>query len=414
MPDKLQPVRGMRDLLPGDQAHHLHVVDTARRVAALYGFAEWSTPILEDTRVFSRSLGETSDVVAKEMYTFADRDGDSLTLRPEGTAAVCRALVNNGLTQTLPQKVFYAGPMFRHERPQAGRYRQFHQIGAELMGPSEPLADAELIAMARAILDALGLRDGITLELNTLGDTESRAAWTAALVEHFGRHRDSLSEDSRARLDRNPLRILDSKAPRDRSLVAEAPSLDRFLTDSARRHWDDLRARLAAFGVPFTERPAIVRGLDYYGHTVFEFTTDRLGAQGTVLAGGRYDGLVAEMGGPSVPSVGFAAGVERLAMLSAAPPAPAAPVVVVPMAEAAQDAAIAALQALRAAGIRAETAYRGNVRRRMEGANRLSAPAAVLIGEDELARNTVQLKDLRSGEQRELPLADLVRAFGPR
>jgi histidyl-tRNA synthetase len=394
MSDTPQPVRGTRDLIGAEQRGFAHVVDTARRVASTYGFDEWMTPIFEETRVFARSLGETSDVVAKEMYTFADRGGDSLTLRPEGTAAICRALVTNGLTQSLPQRVFYAGPMFRYERPQKGRYRQFHQIGAELIGPPEPLADAEAIALARDILAALGIAGETTLELNTLGDAESRAAWRTALVGYFNDFRDRLSEDSRLRLERNPLRILDSKAPEDRALLADAPLIGASLSDAAQAFWDGLRRGLDRFGVQYVHNPRIVRGLDYYVNTAFEFTTDRLGAQGTVLAGGRYDGLVAQMGGPAVPAIGWAGGIERLA----------ATVSVIPVGEAAEAAAIGVLQALRGAGLRAEMGYRGNLKRRMERANRIEATHAVIIGEDELERGVARVRDLRGGEQQDLAL----------
>ena len=376
----LQPIRGTADLIGEDALRHRHVTDTARAVAATYGCDEWSTPIFEATAVFARTLGETSDVVTKEMYSFTDRGGDSLTLRPEGTAGVCRALVSNGLTQTLPQKVFYAGPMFRYERPQKGRYRQFHQIGLELIGAAEPLADAEAIACGADILTALGIAADTVLELNTLGDTESRGAYRAALVEYFTVHRAALSEDSVNRLDRNPLRILDSKDPADRRLVADAPTIFPFLTAPARAFYDDVRRHLDQFGVPFRENPRIVRGLDYYSHTAFEFVTDRLGAQGTVLAGGRYDGLVAEMGGPPTPAVGWAAGIERLSMLLAAPPAAPAPIAVIPIGEAAEGPALDVLQTLRHAGLRAEMAYRGNLRRRMERANKIGARAAVHPG----------------------------------
>ncbi|WP_342628875.1 histidine--tRNA ligase [Nguyenibacter vanlangensis] len=400
----LQPVRGTHDLIGEAQLRHAHVVQTARRIAGLYGFDEWTTPIFEDTRVFSRSLGDTSDVVSKEMYTFEDRGGESLTLRPEGTAAICRALVTNGLTQSLPQKVFYAGPMFRYERPQKGRYRQFHQVGAELIGAAEPLADAETIAMGRDILAALGIAGDTVLELNTLGDAESRAAWRAALIAYFTDLRDQLSEDSLARLERNPLRILDSKAPQDRALVADAPRIGAYLTESARAFWDGLRSALDVLGVPFRENPGIVRGLDYYGHTAFEFVTERLGAQGTVLAGGRYDGLVAEMGGPRTPAIGWAGGIERLAMLLDATPAAPRPVAVVPLGEGASATALLLLQSLRARGVRAEIAYRGNAKRRMERANRIGATHAILIGEDEVARGVAQVKALDDGTQAELAL----------
>ena len=402
----LQPIRGTADLIGEDSRRHRHVIDTARAVAATYGCDEWSTPIFEATAVFARTLGETSDVVTKEMYSFQDRGGESLTLRPEGTAGVCRALVTNGLTQTLPQKIFYAGPMFRYERPQKGRYRQFHQIGLELIGPSEPLADAEAIACGWDILRALGIAGDTVLELNTLGDHESRTAYRAALVEYFTARHAALSEDSQTRLERNPLRILDSKDLGDRRLIAEAPTIGTYLTETARGFYEGVKRALDRFGVPYRENPLIVRGLDYYSHTAFEFVTDRLGAQGTVLAGGRYDGLVAEMGGPPTPAIGWAAGIERLAMLlDAAPPAPA-PVAVIPIG-AAEDAALDVLQALRQAGIRAEMAYRGNLRRRMERANKIGARAAVLLGEDDLAAGVAQVKDLASGAQAAVPLAEL-------
>ncbi len=403
----VQPVRGTRDLIGEDQRRHAQVVAVARRVAELYGFAEWQTPIFEETAVFARSLGETSDVVTKEMYTFTDRGGDSLTLRPEGTAGVCRALVSNGLTQALPQRVFYAGPMFRYERPQKGRYRQFHQIGAELIGPAEPLADAELIACGQNILAALGVAGEVRLEVNTLGDAASREAYRGALVAHFTAHREALSEDSRMRLAKNPLRILDSKDECDREIVAAAPTIDPYLTSEAREFWDGLRRGLVAFRVPFSENPRIVRGLDYYSHTAFEFVTDALGAQGTVLAGGRYDGLVAQMGGPPTQAVGFAAGIDRLALLlTAAPPAPR-PVAVVPLGDTAEAAAISVLQGLRAAGVRAEMAYRGNLKKRLERANKSTARLAVILGEAELARGIAQVKCLDTGTQTEVPLAAL-------
>ena len=403
----VQTVRGTRDLIGEDQRRHAQVVAVARRVAELYGFAEWQTPIFEETAVFARSLGETSDVVTKEMYTFTDRGGDSLTLRPEGTAGICRALVSNGLTQALPQKVFYAGPMFRYERPQKGRYRQFHQIGVELLGAAEPLADAEVIACGRDILVALGVAGTVELQVNTLGDGPSRAAYRSALVAHFTEFREALSEDSRLRLEKNPLRILDSKDATDRQVVAAAPTITPFLTVQAQEFWDGLRRALNLFKVPFIENPRIVRGLDYYSHTAFEFVTHALGAQGTVLAGGRYDGLVAEMGGPQTPAVGFAAGIDRLALLlTELPPAPR-PVAVVPLGDTAEAAAVSVLQALRMAGLRAEMAYRGNLKKRLERANKSTARLAVILGEAELARGIAQVKCLDTGTQTEVPLAAL-------
>jgi histidyl-tRNA synthetase len=408
MPAELQPARGTHDLIGEDQRRHQHVMDTARRIAARYGFDEWTTPIFEDTRVFSRTLGETSDIVMKEMYSFEDRGGDPITLRPEATAGVCRALVSNGLTQSLPQKVFCAGPMFRYERPQKGRYRQFHQIDIELIGSAEPLADAEVIACGWDILKALGVAGETVLEINTLGDKESRQDYRGALVGYFTAHRAELSADSLARLERNPLRILDSKDESDRRVVANAPTIAGFLTEPAAQFYARLQTHLDRFGVPFRENPRIVRGLDYYGHTAFEFITSKLGAQGTVMGGGRYDGLVEEMGGPPTPAVGWAAGIERLAMLLDAPPPVLRMVAVVPVGDAAEEAALRIMQTLRHAGIRAEMAYRGNLRRRMERANRIGAHAAVIIGEDDIARGVAQVKNLVTGEQEAVPLKDIV------
>ncbi len=406
----LQPVRGTRDLIGDDQRRHRHVTDTARHVSGLYGFEEWQTPIFEDTAVFSRTLGETSDVVTKEMYTFTDRGGDSVTLRPEGTAAVCRALVSNGLTQSLPQKVYYAGPMFRYERPQKGRYRQFHQIGVELIGPAEPLADAEVIACGWQILTTLGIADSVTLEINTLGDAESRAAYRAALVEYFTRYATALSEDSKQRLERNPLRILDSKDEGDRRIVADAPTIAAHLTPLAAGFYDSVRNALTALGIPFIENPRIVRGLDYYNHTAFEFVTTQLGAQGTVMGGGRYDGLVKQMGGPETPAVGWAAGIERLAMLIAEPLADAATIAVIPAGDDAEAAAFGIVQRLRQGGVRADIGYRGNLRRRMERANKMGARAAIILGSEEAARGVAQLKDLVTGTQSEVSLDALLEA----
>lgn len=398
----IQPVRGTHDLIGEEQRRHTRVVNTARHVAGLYGFEEWSTPIFEDTRVFSRSLGDTSDVVSKEMYSFSDRDGESLTLRPEGTAAICRALVTNALTQSLPQKVFYTGPMFRHERPQKGRYRQFHQIGAELLGAAEPLADAEAIAMGFAVLEALGVAEHVTLELNTLGDAESRDAWRQALVEYFSAHKSVLSQDSLTRLEKNPLRILDSKDAGDKTLLPDAPKMDAYLTEHSRTFWDELRRTLDVFGVNYVVNPSIVRGLDYYNHTTFEFVTNRLGSQGTVLAGGRYDGLVSQMGGPDVPAIGWAAGVERLAMLLAAAPAAPRSVVLVPVGAPADAAVYGLLQGLRGQGIRTEIGYKGSLRKRMERAGKQNASHVVFVGEDELARGVVRVKSMESGQEAEI------------
>ena len=401
---KLQPVRGTHDLLPEEARRHRHIVDTGLAVSGRYGFGEIETPIFEFTDVFKRTLGEASDVVSKEMYTFTDRGGEELTLRPEGTASVCRALITGGLTQNLPAKFYYQGPMFRYERPQKGRMRQFHQIGIELLGAAEPQADIEVVACGADILDAIGVLSRTTLELNTLGDTDSRKAYRAALVEYFGDHRDRLSEDSRRRLELNPLRILDSKDEGDRRLVDGAPSFDDYLNDYSKEFFAAVVAGLDALGIAYHRNTRLVRGLDYYCHTTFEFVTDALGAQGTVMAGGRYDGLVETMSGPPIPGVGWAAGIERLALLVEGVAEPARPIAIVPMGG---DSAMAALELahrLRRAGFAVEHGYSGNVGKRLKRAAKVGARVALILGEDELARGMVQLRDLDAGAQDEAPL----------
>ncbi|GAO54442.1 histidine--tRNA ligase [Novosphingobium sp. MD-1] len=310
-----QAIRGTQDIFGADAEAFAFVVETFERVRKLYRFRRAEMPVFEKTAVFSRSLGETTDVVSKEMYSFEDRGGESLTLRPEFTAGLARAYLTNGWQQYAPVKVATHGPLFRYERPQKGRYRQFHQLDAEVIGAAEPQADVELLVMADQLLKELGIADGVTLQLNTLGDAESREAWRAALIEYFRAVKGELSEDSQERLEKNPLRILDSKDPRDKVFVADAPKIDAFLGAEAQDFFGKVTAGLDAAGVAWTRAPALVRGLDYYRHTAFEFVTDRLGAQGTVLGGGRYDGLIETLGGPHTPAVGWAAGVERLAML---------------------------------------------------------------------------------------------------
>ncbi|HKO08612.1 MAG TPA: histidine--tRNA ligase [Alphaproteobacteria bacterium] len=404
----LQPVRGTRDLLPEESRRHRRVVETARAIAALYGYEEVSTPIFEFTEVFRRTLGDTSDIVTKEMYTFTDRGGDLLTLRPEATAGIMRALISGGLAQHLPLKFFCAGPMFRYERPQKGRYRQFHQIDIELLGVPDPLGDVEVIAAGAHILEALGVLDKTTLELNTLGDAESRAAYRAALTGYLGKHLDKLSADSRARLERNPLRVLDSKDEADKRIIADAPIFFDYLNDASRTFFAKVKSSLEATGINYALNPRIVRGLDYYCHTVFEFTTNELGAQGAVIAGGRYDGLAETMGGPPTASVGWAGGIERLAMLAGETPLSTRPIAVIPVGTAAESAAFRIARDLRHRGIAVELGFHGNLSRRMKRANKVGARIAVLLGEDELKRKTASLRDLDTGDQSEVALDTLV------
>ena len=403
----LQPVRGTHDVLPDDGRRFRAVTETGRAIAERYGYHEIATPIFEFAEVFKRTLGDTSDIVTKEMYTFTDKGGDEITLRPEGTAGVARALISGGLSQHLPLKFFYQGPMFRYERPQKGRLRQFHQIGAELLGVAEPLGDIEVIALGAAILSELGLSAKTRLELNTLGNARSRAAYREVLVGYMSAHRDALSEDSLARLERNPLRILDSKDPRDRAVVADAPEFGATLDAESTEFFDAVRAGLDALDIDYALNPRLVRGLDYYCHTAFEFTTDALGAQGAVIAGGRYDGLVSTMGGPETAGVGWAAGIERLALLLDGTADPVRPIAMIPLGAAAQTAALPLTERLRRGGLAVDLGYRGNLKRRMNRANKINARAAVIIGDDELAQNSATLRDLDSGEQTLVPLEAL-------
>jgi len=370
-------IRGTQDML-GEQAQRFtHVVETFERVRKLYGFGRVEVPVFEATAVFSRSLGETTDVVSKEMYTFEDRGGDSLTLRPEFTAGIARAYLTEGWQQYAPLKVATHGPLFRYERPQKGRFRQFHQLDAEIIGAGEPAADVELLAFADQLLHELGVADGVTLQLNTLGDSATREAWRQALVAHFEDARDALSEESVERLAKNPLRILDSKDPRDRPVADAAPEIDAHMSSEAGAFFDAVTKGLDAAGVKWTRNPRLVRGLDYYRHTAFEFVTDRLGAQGTVLGGGRYDGLIETLGGAHTPAVGWAAGIERLGMLIDPPAAERAFVAVVIENDGVQLEGVRTAAALRQAGIAVEVIATGSPRKRYDRAVKL-APAAIL------------------------------------
>lgn len=411
MKRSLQPVRGTHDLLPEAYAQHQHVASIAANVAQLYGFQPMAVPIFEFSEVFHRTLGESSDVVSKETYTFEDRGGESMTLRPELTAGIARAFVSNGLQEKVPFKAFYHGPAFRYERPQKGRQRQFHQIGVELIGAGEVQADIEVIALASQLLETLGVSEHVTLELNTLGDPESRAAHREALVAYFAQHEAELSEDSQRRLKENPLRILDSKNEGDKALAANAPKLRDYLNETSQNFWNELRAGLDALGITYTENDQLVRGLDYYHHTVFEFTTDQLGAQNTVLAGGRYDGLVEMMGGQPNPGIGWAAGVERLCLLletlDKLPKQEGRSVAVIPMSSEQQGEALQLLQTLRGAGITAEMGYRGNAGKRMKKANNSGAAFAAMIGEDEAASGTVTIKNFAEGTQESIANAEV-------
>ena len=408
---RLQPARGTSDLLPSTMAAHRRVIDTARDAAGLYGFQEMATPIFEFAEVFSRPLGDSSDVVTKETYNFTDRGGETLTLRPENTAGVVRAMISNGLTQSLPLKFFYAGPMFRYERPQKGRMRQFHQIGIEYLGPRDGLADAEIIACGARVLAGLGVLDRCRLHLNSLGDAESRQAYRAALLAFLESHAAELSEDSQARLQTNPLRILDSKDAGDRAILENAPRLDGYLNDVSKRHFAAVTGALDSAGIDWTFDPLLVRGLDYYCHTAFEFITDALGAQGTVLGGGRYDGLSEMLGGPPVAGVGWAAGVERLSMLVGEQEPATPPVAILPMDGEGESEAHRLAEMLRDSGVAVDLSAGGAIGKRLKKADRAGVRLAVILGSDELAAGTAQLRDLATGTQSSIAQADLAAAL---
>ena len=405
-----QPIRGTQSLI-GEDADRFHAVIAAfDRVRRLYGFRRVEVPVIEPTAVFARTMGETTDVVSKEMYSFDDRSGDSITLRPEFTAGIARAYLSEGWQQFAPLKVAVHGPAFRYERPQKGRFRQFHQLDAEIIGAAEPQADVEVIAFAAQLLAELGLH-GVILNLNTLGDPQSRTAWRAALFDHFSSRRADLSKDSRDRLERNPLRILDSKDHSDWPIADSAPLIDDFLSSEASDFFAAVTAGLDAAGVAWERAPRLVRGLDYYRHTAFEFITERLGSQGTVLAGGRYDGLIESLGGPHTPAIGWAAGIERLAMLIDAPAVERPVAVLVPMGQAADLASLRLLADLRRAGIAADCGYRGNMKKRLQRASAAGARFAVIIGDSELEAGGAQVKELTTGEQQLVTFDKLAEAL---
>jgi histidyl-tRNA synthetase len=405
----------MQDWIGDEAARFERVVDAFRDVGRRFGFRRVEVPVVEFTSVFARTLGETTDVVSKEMYTFEDRGGESLTLRPEFTAGIARAFISNGWQQHVPLKLMTHGPLFRYERPQKGRYRQFHQIDAEVVGAAEPLADVELIAFADLLLEELGI-EGVRLQLNTLGDAETRGAWREALVAHFSAHAEALSEDSRRRLETNPLRILDSKDEGDRALVADAPAIDAFLSAGAGAFFEAVQKGLQASGVAFERAPRLVRGFDYYRHTAFEFVTDRLGAQGTVIGGGRYDGLIEAMGGPVTPAVGWAGGIERLAGLAIAPEDDGPLVAVIPESPSPEafSEAERMLRQLRMGGVSAVRAYRGGARQQAEAAARSGARTILYVRDDKRtvrsAKLVDRLKDEPGAAQRRFQIRDALGA----
>jgi histidyl-tRNA synthetase len=409
-----RPVRGASDLFGEEERRFERTVSCAKEAARLYCFETLHTPIFEYAEVFCRTLGETSDAVAKEMYRFADKGGDELALRPEFTAGVARAFVTGGMAHLKPLKLFSYGPLFRYERPQKGRRRQFHQVNYEWFGMASPAADAEMIALGAFLLERLGIADRTVLEINSLGDAESRNAYRERLVAYLSRYEEELSEDSKRRLSVNPLRILDSKNPRDKEICEGAPSLADAYNKESAAFFDAVLSHLTDAKLAFRVNPRLVRGLDYYCHTAFEFTTDALGAQNTVLAGGRYDRLIADMGGEPTPAVGFAAGVERLCELIAPPDETPGPAFCVPVGEEAVPYMAGILRELRAAGIPSDWAPEGNVRKQFKTADKKRARVVLTAGSDETAKGTVRVKDMLSGEEEEIGRADVARRLTER
>ncbi|TWI55439.1 histidyl-tRNA synthetase [Pseudomonas duriflava] len=412
MSKSLQAIRGMNDILPEQTPAWRYLESTFARLMDGYGYKEIRLPILEFTELFARGIGEGTDVVDKEMYTFADRNGESLTLRPEGTAGCVRAVLEHGLTGGgQVQKLWYTGPMFRYEKPQKGRYRQFHQIGVEVFNLPGPDIDAELIVLTWRLWQKLGIADAVTLQLNSLGSSEARATYRDALVAYLQERFEQLDEDSQRRLTTNPLRILDSKNAQTQAVLAEAPTLADYLDDESRAHFEGLKARLDAVGIAYTLNPKLVRGLDYYGRTVFEWVTDKLGAQGTVCAGGRYDGLISQFGGKPTPGVGFAMGVERLVLLletlDRIPAELGRPmdVYLCMFGEEADVAGLALAEKLRDAlpALRlAVNAGAGSFKSQFKKADKSGALFALILGENELSQQRIGLKSLRSDDEQEL------------
>ncbi|MCK7631602.1 histidine--tRNA ligase [Shewanella sp. JNE10-2] len=419
MAKQIQAIRGMNDILPTQSPLWQKVEAVLRSSVSAYGYSEIRTPIVENTDLFKRSIGEVTDIVEKEMYTFEDRNGDSLTLRPEGTASTVRAGNEHGLLYNQEQRLWYMGPMFRHERPQKGRYRQFHQFGVEVYGIGSADIDAEVLMLSARLWEKLGISEHVTLELNTLGDAAERAAYRDALIAFLEQHKDKLDEDSQRRMYSNPLRVLDSKDPQVQGILTDAPALMDYLGEESSQHFAQLRELLDAVGIQYRVNPRLVRGLDYYNRTVFEWVTNSLGSQGTVLAGGRYDGLVAQLGGKDTPAVGFAMGLERIVLLletlGLTQDIPAAvDVYVTAMGENCLVEAIKVAQDLRSALPYLKVMSHcggGNVKKQMKRADKSGASVALLIGEEELAEGMVTVKHLRNDNEQQQVARNALSAF---
>ena len=407
--DKVQQVRGTKDIFPAEMAKYNSVIDKARSVSKIFGFDEASFPLLEKSQVFTRPLGESSDVVSKEMYSFNDRGGDSITLRPEGTAGIIRSILSNGKLNDLPLKLFYSGPMFRYERPQKGRLRQFTQIGIESIGNPDALEDVEVILCGIKILSGLGIEKNCILNINTLGDNVSRNEYKKNLVKYFLKHETQLSELSKNRLSLNPLRILDSKEIEDQEIIKNAPLFSSFLNNSSIDHFEKVLKYLKKLDVEFIHNEKLVRGLDYYSHTTFEFITEDLGTQGTVLGGGRYDGLSEMLGGPHIPAVGFAAGVDRLVMMNKLNNDLPVAISIIPIQKENFDHCYSLMNTLRNNNIRAETHPGGNVSKYLKKINKKNQKIVILVGDKEIENKKVVLKNLSTGDQFEVQNEELIK-----
>lgn len=397
----------MKDLLPEDFRSHKYIESVAKKISELYGYEGFETPLLENAQIFDRTLGDTSDVVSKEMYSFADKKGRIIALRPEFTASIVRAFISNGLKQNLPLKLFSSGPVFRYDRPQEGRQRQFHQLNFEYIGAVGPYSDAETISMASRILKELGLTNDITLELNSLGCIESRAKYQLALIEYFKKYENELSSDSKHRLEKNPLRILDSKDEGDKKLAENAPIITNYYTKDSARYFDEVRSYLDILDVKYHINPRLARGLDYYCHTAFEFITNKLGAQGTLLAGGRYDGLTKLMGGEEIPAIGFAAGIERIALMDNFKPEKPRPTTIMPIGNESFNYCISLAKQLRDKNIVTTISSSGKLNKRMQNAINNNAKYAIFIGSTEQEKGICKLKDLDQNSEREVSTSQL-------
>ncbi|WP_341787656.1 histidine--tRNA ligase [Rickettsia endosymbiont of Cantharis rufa] len=400
MTEKLQPLRGMKDLLPDDYKVYDYIINKARDIGVLYSYKQMSTPILEYTKVFNRSMGESSDVISKEIYSFLDKSNESVALRPEFTAGIIRAFISNGLQHKLPLKLFFAGPVFRYDRPQAGRQRQFHQLNYEYIGAKGAITDAETLKLAVDILKALEIEQDTTLELNSLGCSQSRSVYQQKLIEYLNDFKDQLSEESKIRLIKNPMRILDSKSEIDQKIITNAPVLFEYHTDESKEYFDELIKYLDILGVKYSINPRLVRGLDYYCHTAFEFTTKKLGSQSTILAGGRYDGLAKIMGNKDdVLAIGFAAGIERIALMRKYNVSEVKPVFVLPIGENNICYALEIVDKLRTQNIATIIEPLGKIAKRMQRALNENAKFIIFIGDEEQANNSLKLKDLEKEEE---------------